>query len=148
MKMKILATISLVLLGLPGVVRSEEQKQTPAAKPPVTKSAPAPTARPAAPPPAKTNAAPVTSTAATAKPAREEYIVIGYLERRDGTIITIKSGPRGPAYSVAGKDGKVQFDNLTSEQLRAKAPEIHEFLKSAVADSPKKPVKDGSLMMR
>ncbi len=58
--------------------------------------------------------------------------VIGYLERRDKTI-TIKSGPRGPVYSVVGKDGKVLFEDLTAEQLKAQAPELHEFLKTSVA---------------
>ena len=132
MKLRMVATLSLAVVGLLGVARSEDQK--PAA--PSTKPA---VAAPAA--PAKTNAVPTTSSPvtpsiSTVKPAakdQEQYIVIGYLEKRDGTVITIKSGPKGPAYSVASKDGKVLFDNLSSEQLRAKAPEIHEFIKSAVA---------------
>jgi hypothetical protein len=61
-----------------------------------------------------------------------EVRVIGYLERRDETII-IKSGLRGPVYSVAGKDGKVLFEDLTAEQLKAQAPELHEFLKTSMA---------------
>jgi hypothetical protein len=58
--------------------------------------------------------------------------VIGYLEKQDKTI-TIKAGPNGPVYSVAGKDGKVLFENLSAEQLRAQAPELHDFIKTAVA---------------
>jgi hypothetical protein len=73
----------------------------------------------------------VRTNTAGAKGARGAHI-IGYLERRDQTI-TIKSGPRGPVYSVAGKDGKVLFEDLTAEQLKAQAPELHEFLKSSVA---------------
>jgi hypothetical protein len=135
MKLRMVATLSVALLGLAGTVRSEEQKQaTPAAK--------APAAAPAI-APARTNAAPVASSAVAAKPAEpEQYIVIGYLEKRDGTTITIKSGPHGAAYSAATKDGKVLFENLSSQQLQAKAPEIHDFLKSAVAiETGSKPVK-------
>ena len=50
--------------------------------------------------------------------------VIGYLE---------KAGQNGPVYSVAGKDGKVLFENLSAEQLKAQAPELHDFIKTAVA---------------
>jgi hypothetical protein len=60
------------------------------------------------------------------------YIIVGYLEKRD-RVITIKSGPRGPVYSVATKDGRVLFENLSPGQLKAQVPEIHEFIKSAVA---------------
>jgi len=134
------ATLSLAVVGVVGIARSEDQKPAaPSAKPAVAAPAVAP---------AKTNAAPATSSAATpsvstAKPAaNDQYIVIGYLEKRDGTVITIKSGPQGPAYSVASKDGKVLFENLSSQQLRAKAPEVSEFIKSAVAiDSDAKSVK-------
>lgn len=46
--------------------------------------------------------------------------VIGYLEQRD-RVITIKSGPNGPVYTVATKDGKVLIENLSAEQLKAQA---------------------------
>ena len=147
MKLRMVATLSLAVVGLVGIAQAEDQKPAaPLAKPAV--------AAPAA--PAKTNAAPTTSSPATSsistvKPAakdQEQYIVIGYLEKRDGTVITIKSGPQGPAYSVASKDGKVLFDNLSSEQLRAKAPEIHEFIKSAVAiDSDAKSAKKDARLL-
>ena len=58
--------------------------------------------------------------------------VIGHLEKRD-RIITIKSGPQGPVYSVATKDGKVLFENVSAEQLKARAPEIHDLLKTGLA---------------
>ena len=60
--------------------------------------------------------------------------VIGYLEKRRQTI-TIKAGAQGPLYSVKTTEGKTLFENLTADQLRAQAPEIHELIKSAVAAS-------------
>ncbi len=68
----------------------------------------------------------------TNTPASSQYPVVGYLEKRGRTII-IKSGPKGPLYSVKDEKGKTLFENLSTEQLRAEAPDIHEFLKTAVA---------------
>jgi hypothetical protein len=75
-----------------------------------------------------------TQTAAPAKSvkAADEFPVIGYLEKRDRTI-TIKAGPKGPLYSVKTADGKVLGENLSADQLRAQAPELSEFFKTAVA---------------
>ena len=73
-----------------------------------------------------TSGSPKTSSSAA------EFRVIGYLEKREQTI-TIKSGAKGPVYSVKTTDGKVLFENVSAEQLQAKAPELHEFLKSAMA---------------
>lgn len=68
-----------------------------------------------------------------AAPATDErYAVIGYLEKRD-RVITIKSGPGGPVYSVATKEGKVLHENLSAEQLKAQSPELHELIKTGVA---------------
>ncbi len=58
--------------------------------------------------------------------------VVGYIEKQDRTII-IKAGPKGPVYSVKTADGKVLYENLSREQLTAQAPELGEFLKTAVA---------------
>jgi hypothetical protein len=70
------------------------------------------------------------------KPAQPDaFPVIGYLEKRDRTI-TIKAGPKGPLYSVKTSTGKVLFENISAEQLRAQAPDLGEFLKTAVAGSP------------
>jgi hypothetical protein len=74
------------------------------------------------------------SGSATNPAATSDYPVIGYIEKRDRTI-TIKAGPRGTLYSVATKDGKVLCKNLSEEQLRAEAPELHEFIKTAGAGS-------------
>ena len=63
----------------------------------------------------------------------EELTVIGYLEKRD-RVITIKAGPNGTAYSVATKDGKVLFENVSAEQLEAQAPEIHDLINTGVAE--------------
>ena len=60
------------------------------------------------------------------------FPIIGYLEKRD-RVITIKSTPKGPVYNVATKDGKVLLDNLSAEQLKAQAPEIHAFIKTGMA---------------
>ena len=73
-----------------------------------------------------------TAASAASPKAAADYPIIGYLEKRDRTI-TIKSGPKGPLYSVKTADGKVLCENLSADQLRAQAPELHEFLKTAVA---------------
>lgn len=70
----------------------------------------------------------------TNTPASSKYPVVGYLEKRGRTII-IKSGPKGPLYSVKDEKGKTLFENLSAEQLRAQAPDIHEFLKTAMAQN-------------
>ena len=62
----------------------------------------------------------------------EPLTVIGYLEKRD-QVITIKSGPRGPVYSVTRKNGQILFENLTAEQLQAQAPEVLDFIKTGMA---------------
>jgi hypothetical protein len=67
--------------------------------------------------------------------AAANYPVICYLEQR-GRTITVKSGPKGPVYSVKAADGKVLYDNASLEQLSAQAPALGEFLKTAVAGAP------------
>src|SRR5512135_1962891 len=67
----------------------------------------------------------VAAPAAGVKPAAD-FPVIGYLEKRDRTI-TIKAGPKGPLYSVKTPDGRVLCENVSLEQLSAKAPELAEF---------------------
>jgi hypothetical protein len=74
------------------------------------------------------------ASAATPKMATN-FPVIGYIEKR-GRTITIKAGPTGPVYSVKTADGKVLCENLSKEQLSAQAPELGEFLKTAVAGTP------------
>ena len=68
----------------------------------------------------------------TAAATNPYYAVVGYLEKREH-VITIKAGPRGPVYSVATRDGKVLFEDLPSEQLKAQAPDIHELIRTGVA---------------
>ena len=67
--------------------------------------------------------------------APSNFPVIGYLEGRDRTI-TIKAGPKGPLYSLKTAQGKVLCENLSREQLSAQAPELREFLKTAIAGTP------------
>jgi hypothetical protein len=71
-----------------------------------------------------------TNTATTNAVA--DFPIIGHIEKRD-RIITIKSGPNGTIYSVKSADGKILCDNVTLDQLRAQSPELHEFVKTAVA---------------
>ena len=84
-----------------------------------------------------------------------DFPIIGHIEKRDRTI-TIKSGPKETIYSVKSADGKVLCNNLTLEQLRAQSPELHEFVKTAVAGNISNgasadarirvvPIKDGSV---
>ena len=75
-----------------------------------------------------------TPTATTKVKPATNFPVVGYIEKRDRTI-TIKAGPKGPVYSVKTADGKVLCENLSKEQLSAQAPELGEFLKTAVADA-------------
>ena len=63
------------------------------------------------------------------------FLVLGYIETR-GREITIKSGPKGRVYSVKTSDGKILCENASLEELRAKAPDLHEFVKSGVAQGP------------
>jgi len=57
---------------------------------------------------------------------------VGTLEKGDH-IITLKSGPQGPVYSVATKEGKVLFEDVSAEQLKAQAPDVHALLKTGFA---------------
>jgi hypothetical protein len=77
--------------------------------------------------PAKQAPSPETSTNTV-----RDFPIIGYIEKRYRTI-TIKSGPKETIYSVKSADGKVLCTNVTLEQLRAQSPDLHEFVKTAVA---------------
>jgi hypothetical protein len=126
MKLKALAATTLITVGLAGFVRADEPSST-------SKAA--------------TNAPPKAATAPSAKSTRSEkkdnLPVIGYLEKRD-RVITIKSGPKGAVYTVADKAGKVLFENVSIEQLKAQAPELHQLIKTGVADARVAPVSRGS----
>ena len=91
------------------------------------------------------------ATGITSPAPNSDYPVIVYLERR-GQTIAVKAGPKGPIYSAKTAEGKVLFENLSAEQLRAQAPEVHVFIKSAMARSNEKsgPVMDARIrvMMR
>jgi len=81
--------------------------------------------------PAKQTPSPKAKSAAT-NASVSDFPIIGYIEKRDRTI-TIKSGAKETIYSVKSADGKLLCNNLTLEQLRAQSPELHEFVKTAVA---------------
>ena len=72
------------------------------------------------------------SSSAAAPKSDSKAPVIGYIEKNNCTI-TIKAGAKGPIYSAKSSDGKVMFENLSVEQMRAQNPELHDFLKTAVA---------------
>ena len=81
--------------------------------------------------------------ASASAPAQSvDLIPIVRLETQD-KLVTVQSGPSGLVYLVQTKDGKVLHDNLSEEQLKAQAPEIHELIKTAVAGSGSK---DNSFM--
>jgi len=63
-----------------------------------------------------------------------DLIPIVHLEMQD-KIVTIQSGRDGLVYLVKAKDGKVLHENLSEEQLKAQAPEIHDVIKTSVAGS-------------
>jgi hypothetical protein len=65
-------------------------------------------------------------------PQHDSLPVMGYLEGRD-RLITIRSGPQSPLYSVTTKEGKVVFENFSTEQLKAQAPGIYNEIKSGLA---------------
>ena len=82
--------------------------------------------------------APATETSAAKKsPEVNRLPVIGHLETRD-KVVTIQSGPNGLLYLVKTKDGKILHENLSEEQLKAQAPEIHELIKTSVAGASSK----------
>ena len=76
--------------------------------------------------------------AVTATKPASNFPVIGYLEKR-GRTITIKAGPKGPVYSAKTTEGKTLFENLSVEELRAQAPEIHKLIRTAVAGGSGRP---------
>jgi hypothetical protein len=63
-----------------------------------------------------------------------DLIPIVHLQTQD-KLVTVQSGPDGLVYLVQTKDGKVLHENLSEDQLKAQAPEIHELIKTAVAGS-------------
>ena len=114
-----LVLAAVVLVSAAGLTLSQDKSASPQGK----------QAKPSA-----AAAAPAAPSAESAK-AKADYPIIGYLEKRDRTI-TIKAGPKGPLYSVKAATGKVLYENLSADQLRAQAPELSEFLKTSVAGTP------------
>jgi hypothetical protein len=88
--------------------------------------------KPSPPPAQPSSSTAKPATPATNNPAASDFPIIGHIEKQDRTI-TIKAGPTGTIYSVKSANGKVLCNNVTLEQLRAQSPELHEFVKTAVA---------------
>lgn len=110
--MKKQLVLSLGLLGCVALASPEDVKQSSAPK--------------------AANASAATTTSAAAKPT-ESYPVIGYLEKRN-YVITIMASPQGTIYSIATKDGKILHENVSAEQLKAKAPELYQAVKTGLAN--------------
>ena len=72
-----------------------------------------------------------------ARPLNERSLEMRQLLREEALdkFVTVQSGPEGLVYLVKAKDGKVLHENLSEEQLKAQAPDIHELIKTAVAGS-------------
>ena len=79
---------------------------------------------------------PAKSIASQTAARESDFRVIGHLEKADRWL-TIKSGPKGIVYSVKNKEGKVLFENLSADQLRAQAPELHQLIKEGMAGGAK-----------
>jgi hypothetical protein len=60
-----------------------------------------------------------------------QFTVIGTMQSRD-RIVTVKTGTAGIVYSIATKDGKSLYENVSPEKLKAEAPALHEFIESGV----------------
>jgi hypothetical protein len=84
-----------------------------------------------------------TSSPSTNVVARNDYPIVGYIQKNDREI-TIKAAPQGTLYSVKNSEGKVLLENVSAEQLRAQAPDLHDFIKTAVA---RQDGKDASLRL-
>lgn len=109
--MKRQLVVSLGLLGCVALALADDVKQSPASK----------------------SSSPAASAATTSAKTEESFPVIGYLEKRDH-VITIKSSPHGTVYSIATKDGKILHENVSAEQLKAKAPELYQAVKTGLAN--------------
>jgi hypothetical protein len=62
--------------------------------------------------------------------------VIVHLEMRN-EVVTVMSGYEGPAYTVTAKDGRILGEYLSEQELRARLPDIHRFLKTSYAENDK-----------
>jgi hypothetical protein len=122
----ILAGVSLSIAALADEKTDTKPQTKPAAQ------------TPAAVQPEKRSPAPMTAgsekqkaVASTNSSASDTSPVICFIEKQDRTI-TIKAGPKGTIYSVKTAHGKILCENVSLDQLRAQAPELHDFIKSAI----------------
>ena len=63
----------------------------------------------------------------------DDLQVIVHLQTRN-EVVTIMSGREGLAYTVTTKDSRILGQYLSEQELRAKLPNIHHFLKTSYAD--------------
>jgi hypothetical protein len=62
--------------------------------------------------------------------------VVVHLETRD-RLITIKAGQHGRVYTVRDKAGRLIHRELPERDLQAKAPELYDWIKNALANGPR-----------
>ena len=61
-----------------------------------------------------------------------QLVTIGTMQNRD-RIVTVKTGASGVVYSVATKDGKSLYENISPDKLKAELPALHEFIETGTA---------------
>lgn len=66
------------------------------------------------------------------QPAKTDAPVILKLMQRD-RIVTVKSGAKGPLYTVETKAGEVLVRDTDVEQLKASNPKLYDIVKDAIA---------------
>lgn len=110
--MKRQLVVGLGLLGCVGLALADDVKQSPAPK---------------------AANSPAAVAASVGAKTTDSYPIIGYLEKRN-YVITIKSSPHGTIYSIATKDGRVLHENVSAEQLKARAPELYQAVKTGLAN--------------
>jgi len=80
------------------------------------------------------------SEAVAEEPQQEEsavqasdHPVVGHLKTRD-KLITIRSGPDGPLYTVKSQDGRVLAVDLPASQLATRFPGLEDIVEGGIAD--------------
>ena len=87
----------------------------------------------------RSRAVPTPTTVTTAReegPApgqRAASVAIGQMKTRD-KLITIRTGPDGPLYTVKSEDGKVLAADLPAADISAKFPDLKGVVEGGVAD--------------
>jgi len=65
-----------------------------------------------------------------------EHPVITTIKKKDRTLV-VKTGPQGPLYTVLDKKGNAVVSDISETDLAKKDPELHKWVKSAIAGNSK-----------